>query len=352
MLLSSLLLLLLPTVALGYKDVVPDPDFLINMDDMAQINKEQTLPGYVKRLIKEVLARPGVELSVVDRSILSRADQTDPQTLVDILLKVLDDQKKCSNSEEFVWWIPDIKMSLPGPIILSVTITALFLLCYFYKAARRFTLTLLLFASYCYSVYSRLQLNYLEMVSGKMSALEKDLPGHCRSEFTLTSWLSAVWSTVQVGDQCKKYHTQIISDPLMGIKPFESLFYPLMSLPLIPLTVLGEVLGPFLENILAPFSFPVQLTVLAFLSVLIFSIAYAAVSLRPNATPPPPQVSPEKLEELQRAVLSQLEELRCEFRRSVETDIMVINEVPSVYGGGRVSQPRLCSHGDSGCNEE
>eukprot|EP00116_Pleurobrachia_bachei_P010898 sb/3471160/ len=189
------------------------------------------------------------------------------------------------------------------------------------------------------------------MVSGKMSALEKDLPAHCRSEFTLTSWLSAVWSTVQVGDQCKKYHTQIISDPLMGIKPFESLFYPLMSLPLIPLTVLGEVLGPFLENILAPFSFPVQLTVLAFLSVLIFSIAYAAVSLRPTTSPPPPpQVSPAKLEELQRAVLSQLEELKGEFRRSVETDIMVINEHDSVYGGGR--EPRLCSHGDAGCNEE
>ena len=254
-LLSSFLSL--PTV---YDDIIPDPDLVRPQteDDIVNKHHHHQLQISFKYLVNQVL-KMGV-LSESNRNILENAEQSDPHSIVKIILELTWPCEQRDFYQKLAHGINQISTYHIGIIY----ITSLFVLCYSFKCVRLFLSSFHVFIIYLGVVYSKINQQYNEIQGTKMATIT-NFPAHCKSDLTLSGIFSLGWSKFQIGDKCREYHQQVISDPVYEIQYHKCLLYPIISMILSPITVLGEELGSFLESVLKPFPFHLQVFILVFI---------------------------------------------------------------------------------------
>ena len=293
--LFSLVLLLVSSPCGAYVDDVPDPDFaptqtvpivrskILQEENIDACNEgSQKLPGYFKLMVKEILRRD--ILGEKEKAMLQNADSIDPQSLVKIILGLIPEGENDSIAYEklkaSVQYIPEFK----NHELAIGYVLAMFLTSYFSKSCRHFIIVMHSVLLYIGAVYSKINKQFGEIIGTKMAA-STGIPSHCKEEFSVVSLFSYGWSKLQIGDQCKRYYREVMSDPLYEIDYLKCIFYPFVSVFSVPLAVLGEELGPFLENILLPFPFHLQIFILAFVSVIFGILARILWTLKQSAPP-------------------------------------------------------------------
>ena len=341
----------------GYVDESPDPDFApkhshdnserssknvekSEPEKKSDLSKPERLSGHYRFLIKEILKRD--LLSNSEKELFENADNVDPYSIAEAILQLIPDlpAKHSQNTETFSWSLHNLNQGTFQKLAFTYVIL-IFSLGYLNKKCRHFLVSLHGILLYLYAVYSRINHQYSEIRGRKLAAIS-NLPSHCKEEFSISSIFSRTWSVLQIGDKCVKYHQQVLTDPLYEIQYLKCLFYPLVSSLLTPLTVLGEELGPFLENVLNPFPFHLQVFILAFVCVVLGGLMTAAVTAakqRPGSpvtaqTELSTQVAQtEQLALIHKELMQELVVMKrdvTELKNSVSlsevTDIMLLNE--------------------------
>ncbi|XP_063694071.1 uncharacterized protein LOC134825799 [Bolinopsis microptera] len=278
----------------GYVDESPDPDFAPKQsldnperssknveksehEKKSDLSKPMRLAGHYRFLIKEILKRD--LLSNSEKELFENADNVDPYSIAEAILRLIPDlpEEHSQNTETLSWSLHNLNQDTFQKLAVTYAIS-IFSLGYLNKRCRHFLVSLHAILLYLYAVYSRINLQYSE-IRGRKLATISNLPSHCKEEFSISSFLSRTWSVLQIGDKCVKYHQQVLTDPLYEIQYLKCFFYPLVSSLLTPLTVLGEELGPFLENVLNPFPFHLQVFVIAFVSVVMGGLMTTVVTV-------------------------------------------------------------------------
>lgn len=338
----------------SYNDDIPDPDFLNtrsqipNSGDMAgniqyefkesmskcNSNDEIKLPGFFKFIIKEVLKSD--LLTEREADLFNNPDFTDPQTLSEIIVGLISNGSPCHVQNPINLFSSPLTYlnALPKYTIYqiaSIYVMTMFVLCYMNQKCRNFIVEFHLLVIYLCAVYSKMNKQYSDIKGRKMAAITS-MPSHCKEGFSLQSIMSHAWSKFQIGDQCKKYNQEVLSDPFYEIEYHKCFIYPLISVLSVPLIVLGEELGPFLENILSPFPFHLQIIILVFVTCIVIAIVYTICSLKGrNGFPVATQQANDKIPLMINDLLNNINEMKKDMKVLKEssqmnsTDIMVVN---------------------------
>ena len=333
----------------GYVDEIPDPDFSptkshdsIDASERSyQDNsvKTEKLSGHFKLLINQILER---NLLTKDKQALFRnADKVDPYSITETILELLSDQQtecppETRSLTSFLYNLDysDLIQELAVTYIITV-----FCICYWNKKCCHFLVSLHGLIYYLYAVYSRINKQFGELKGKKLAAMS-NIPPHCKEHFSISSVFSLTWSKFQIGDQCGNYHQEVMTDPIYEIQYLKCFVYPFVSVLSTPLTVLGEELGPFLENVLTPFPFHLQIFILVFVSIVLGGLITLGIKVITQTTTSQPvsSVQPESTSTDQLALIHKemMQEL-VDMKRKVErlennvrlhdvTDIMLLNE--------------------------
>ena len=281
-----------------YDDIVPDPDLFIppssntdhiNLADDSRFevekfahcrsNDKAKLPGYFKYIIREVLKKD--VLSDEETDFFSNPESVDPQTLSDIIVGLISlDSPKSKQKTMSIYPSFAFVANLPDYLIYQIVfiyIVTMFVLCFFSQQCRYFIIAFHILVIYLGAVYCKMNRQYSDIKGGKMAAIST-MPSHCKANFSIQNMFSLAWSKFQIGDQCKKYNQQVLSDPLYEIEYHKAFVYPLISMLSVPLNVLGEEMGSFLENILTPFPFYLQVIILVFIASIFIGVTYLLCS--------------------------------------------------------------------------
>lgn len=335
-------LLLLALGCHGYVDEIPDPDFSptnshnnMNMDanqksDCESSVKTEKLSGHFKLLINQILERNLVTKD--KKELLRNADIVDPYTITETILELLS-HKHTECYPEKVSPLSLIYNLDCGDLIKELVVTyivMLFCLSYWNKKCCHFVVTFHSFIVYLYAVYSRINKQYGELKGRKLAAFN-NIPSHCKEKFSISGLFSFTWSKFQIGDQCGIYHQEVMTDPIYEIQYLKCFVYPFVSVLSTPLTVLGEELGPFLENVLTPFPFHLQIFILVFVSIILGGLITLGVKVLSPVLPE--QTSQSQLALIHKEMMQELVGVKRKVamlennaRMNDVTDIMLLNE--------------------------
>ena len=232
----------------GYVDQTPDPDFAPKhsgdssggndktkehgdsgkMDDFQKDSgKTERLSGHYKFLIKEILKKN--LLSDSQKKLFENADNVDPYSIAEAILGLLPNEPVAPFQEtgSFARPLHDLDLHTIQKLVVTYAVT-IFCLGYLNKKCRNFLLSLHLLLFYLYAVYSRINKQYGEIKGTKLAAISS-IPSHCKDGFSISSYFSYTWSKFQIGDQCGRYHQQVLTDPLYEIQYPKCFVYPFVS---------------------------------------------------------------------------------------------------------------------------
>ena len=322
-----------------YQDDFPDPDFLPEytkdsvhiVPSPAKEQCETKIPGYFIFLVKEILKLN--ILSEEEKVTFSNIQEADPISVCEIMLKNLEASKlKMKSTTSFI--NDDLSDLIPERknIILHIGIIYIivnFIACYFSNKARTFIFSFHCLALYLSAVYFRALKQFTEGQANKLAAFD-NVPAHCKDTYSFEKALSWSWSRMQIGDSCKTYHKAMLTDPLYDIDLAKCSVYPLVAVFSVPLTVLGEELGPFLENVLTPFPIYLQVFILVFVTISfggLTTMVHSLTRCAPQVAQPLASVTKAETLSLQSEMMKELREIKMELAlvRREETDILQIS---------------------------
>ena len=160
----------------GYVDEHPDPDFAPKhskdnsgateslervsdydkaFDHNEQPRKTERISGHYKFLINEILKR-GI-LSAYQKELFQNADNVDPYSIAEEILKLLPDQNVEHPEQygQFQTFLYDLNHGTIQKLLVIYAVTV-FCMCYFSKGCRNFLISLHLILFYFYAVYPKI----------------------------------------------------------------------------------------------------------------------------------------------------------------------------------------------------
>ena len=278
----------------GYQDKVPNRDFMEPVDDdqpapyinVPENSPETKISGYFKYVVRETL-KSNV-LSEAERQTLMNTDFVDPQDVAEILAKLVSNKNDdCGPSQYSISsCFIDYALYFPKPLFFY-TLVATYCFCaitiaYYFRSIRFYLIWIHGLLFYSFAVFSKINNDFLEHQSLKLTALRKDIPASCEGKFSLLNF----FTVNRIGDECQKYYHSVLQEPIYQINYGKCFSYPLWSLVITFVTLILEELSHLLPKLLEPFPIYLQISVILLLFALFLflslMLAYGMWSAKPN----------------------------------------------------------------------